>query len=81
MRNWKEDTYNQACFCRNQLFQSSSISIPYLEYLNCIYHIYELGEGYYVVCMPTDANGSSKDFLVNSNGLSFYRGLRPAADI
>ena len=27
-----------------------------------------------VVCMmPTDANGSSKDLLVKSNGLSFYR--------
>ena len=66
-------------FCCNKLFQGSSIL--YLEYLNCKYHKYELGEGYYVVCMPSDANGSSKDFLVNSNGLSFYRGLRPAADI
>ena len=28
-----------------------------------------------VVCMmPADANGSSKDLLVKSNGLSFYRG-------
>ena len=25
-----------------------------------------------VVCMPTDANGSSKDFLVDFNGFSFY---------
>ena len=53
--------------------------------INPIFGIFELQislvEGYYVVCMPSDANGSSKDFLVNSNGLSFYRGLRPAADI